>query len=285
MTSPGVGMLFGFINTASLHLAKGMQRQGIQTLRWKSTPRDQRSGRIAIIYLVGVILNNMSAVWLILANRFAAPAYATGMFGLGLVILLLYSHFILREPVLPVNYLGAALIVLGTALFALHSSRFDDLNVSAMSPRTVGLFAAAYALLASAIVFFALRGKRPAVISAAFGLFAGGIGSLDPVLKALGQNSEGHATFFPAYPMGWIPFLASFLFGLVAFLSVQFAFHRGAVASSMIPVQTSVYVFLPVVVQLAALPGYEATALLLVAGVLLLGGIAFTQRKTRIVRS
>jgi drug/metabolite transporter (DMT)-like permease len=281
MTSHVLGMVFGLINTAALHLAKGMQLQGIETLRWRSTPRAERSGRKAAIYILGVILNNTSPVWLILANRFAAPAYATGMFGVGIVILMLYSHFILGEHVAPINYLGAALIVAGTALFGIHAHRYDNLDVSLMSAGAVSIIAVLFVVSAAVVCLIVLRRGSALAISAGFGLFAGGVGSLDPVLKALGQNAAGAATIVPSVAWGWIPYIVSFGFGVLAFVSVQFAFHRGAIASSMIPIQTSTYVLLPVVVQLVALPGYTATMLLWAAVALLLTGIAFTQAGPR----
>ena len=281
MTSPGLGMLFGLLNTTALHVAKGMQQHGIQTLKWRSTPREERSGKRAVIYLIGVVLNNTSPIWLILANRFAAPAYATGMFGVGLVLLLLYSHFVLREEVAPINYAGAGLIVAGTVLFALHASRNAELDLSAMSPVTVTVFTIAFFLSTGVVALLSLRRRTALGLSAAFGLFAGGIGSLDPVLKAVGQHAGGAATFFPSVAWGWVPFVFSFGLGVLAFISVQFAFHHGAIARSMVPVQTSTYVLVPVLVQLLALPGYMANSLLILAVAVLLVGIACTQAGPR----
>ncbi|MFW5689914.1 MAG: hypothetical protein ACOC1U_10105 [Spirochaetota bacterium] len=283
MTSPGLGMLFGFINTTTLHLAKGMQRQGIETLRWRSTPRHDRSKGKAAIYVIGVILNNMAAVWIILANRFAAPAYATGMFGLGLVVLLLYSHFLLDEPVRPINYVGAALVIVGTAVFALHALRNRSVQTARFDPIVVGIFAASFVLAAFIVVVFAMRSGRPFRIALAFGIFAGGLGSLDPVLKSLGQTAGLTAGIIPTAAWGWIPFGISFLFGTTAFFSVQYAFYHGADASAMVPVQTSVYVLTPVVVQIIALPGYQLTLSLTAGIAIILLGIVLTQMGRRAI--
>lgn len=282
MRSPLLGLVFGLINTTTLHLAKGMQRQGIGMLRWRSLPRDERSKGKAVIYVAGVILNNLTAVWLILANRFAAPAYATGMFGVGLVVLLLYSHVLLGEPVAPINYFGAALVVVGTALFGYHSLTMGRADATLLDSVTVTVFTVAFLLGAGAFAVVAIRNGSTTLVAAAFGIFAGGLASLDPVLKALGQNSGGSAGFIPATAWGWIPFGSSFVLGTIAFLSSQYAFLKGADASSMIPVQTSVYVLIPVVVQLLALPGYTADAILLSGIVLILGGIVFTQMGRRL---
>jgi len=263
VSSPLLGLLFGFINTTALHVAKGMQRQGINTLRWRSQEKSQRSGKHAVIYIAGVILNNSSPVWLILANRFSAPAYATGMFGVGLVFLLIYSRFLLHEPVAPVNYLGAIVVMVGTILFSLHSFQMGSLNVSAMKTQVVTIFIVVYLVIAGIGLVIGFRSSSGLVLGLTFGFFAGGAGCLDPILKSIGQNASGAATLVPAEAWGWIPFGLSFVLGLSAFVSVQIAFYRGARASVLVPFQSSLYVLIPVVVQLIALPGYMATPVLI----------------------
>jgi hypothetical protein len=275
-------MLFGFVNTATLHLAKGLQRHGIETLRWRTLSRRDRSPGRAVIYVIGVILNNLAAIWIILANRFAAPAYATGMFGLGLVVLLLYSHFVLDEPVAPVNYLGCVFVVLGTALFGADALQNGRIDASRLEPWTVAIFAGAYILVAALFVVFVVKSRRGVLLSLAFGMLTGGMGSLDPVLKALGQNAGGVASVVPLVGWGWIPFGLSFLLGTGAFFNVQYAFLKGADASAMVPVQTSVYVLVPVAVQLVALPGYDLTLLLSLGIVMILSGIVLTQTGRRV---
>ena len=279
MISPSVGMFFGFLNTATLHLAKGMQRQGIETLRWRRLARHERSRGKALIYIVGISLNNLSALWMVLANRFAPPAYATGMFGLGLVLLLFYSHFVLGERVTAANYTGAALIVVGTALFAVHAVALPQPPNARLDPRIVAFFAVGYLGLSGLAAIVTTRKPEPLRLALAFGLFTGGAASLDPVLKAVGQTAGGEATLLPSATWGWIPFALSFVLGTVSFLSVQYAFLRKADASAMVPVQTSTYVLVPMVVQILALPGYRASMLLAYGVVLIIAGIVLTQRK------
>ena len=277
MTSPLLGLLFGLINTTTLHLAKGMQRQGINTLRWGKLSVQERSGKHAAVYIVGVILNQSTPVWLILANRFSAPAYATGMFGVGLVFLLIYSSVVLKEPVLPVNYLGAMIVLGGTILFSIHSVGMGNLDVSLMNRRTVNVFITVYMAAATVVVLMGLRSRRGLVVGLTFGLFAGGAACLDPMLKAIGQNVSGMATLLPTELSGWIPFGLSFALGISAFIMVQIAFLRGARASVLVPFQSSLYVLIPVVVQLLALPGYVVTPVLVIGVACILAGIVLMQ--------
>jgi hypothetical protein len=279
VTSPALGLLFGLINTTSLHIAKGMQRHGINTLRWKRLKKEERSGKHAAIYIAGVMLNNSTPLWLILANRFSTPAYATGMFGVGLVLLLVYSSVILKEPVAPVNYIGAVVVMAGTILFSVHSLQMGSLDVSLMDSRAVTWFIAIYVILAGLGLLAGFRSKNGRVIALTFGLYAGGAACLDPILKAIGQNASGTATLFPAAAWGWIPFGLSFLLGTSAFITVQIAFLRGARASVFVPFQSSLYVLVPVVVQLIALPGYVATPILVGGIACIVVGIVLMQVK------
>jgi len=277
MTSPLLGLLFGLINTTALHVAKGMQRHGINTLRWGKLSTEGRSGKHTIIYIVGVILNQSTPVWLILANRFSTPAYATGMFGVGLVFLLIYSSVVLKEPVLPVNYIGAIIVLGGTILFSIHSVGMGNLDVSMMNRRTVNVFITVYIAVATIVVLMGLRSRKGFVIGLTFGFFAGGAACLDPMLKAIGQNASGMVTLFPTGLSGWIPFGLSFVLGISAFIMVQIAFLRGARASVLVPFQSSLYVLIPVLVQLLALPGYVATPTLIVGIVCIVAGIILMQ--------
>jgi hypothetical protein len=281
VTSPGLGLLFGLINTTALHVAKGMQRQGINTLRWRSTAPEHRSPRHAAIYVAGVLLNQSTPVWLILANRFAAPAYATGMFGVGLVLLLLYSRIVIREPVAPVNYVGAIAVVAGTVLFSVHAVLVGDLDVAAMDRRRVFTFVVIYISVTLIAAILSHRSSRTRLVAAAFGLFAGGAASLDPILKALGQNAAGTASILPGTAWGWIPFGLSFVLGVSAFVGVQIAFLRGAAASVLVPIQSSVYVLVPVVTQLVCLPGYTASPVLAAGIAFIVGGIVLMQLRSR----
>ena len=69
------------------------------------------------------------------------PPSARGMFGFGLVVLLLYSRFVLHEQVVVINYAGATLVLVGTLAFGYVSLTYTDIDVSAMRPATIGIFA------------------------------------------------------------------------------------------------------------------------------------------------
>jgi hypothetical protein len=199
------------------------------------------------------------------------------MFGVGLVLLLIYSSVVLKEPVLPVNYLGAFIVVGGTILFSIHSIQLGHLDVSLMDRRTVFVFIAVYMVTATVVVLLGLRSRRGFVIGLTFGLFAGGAACLDPILKAIGQNASGMATLVPTELRGWIPFGLSFVLGIAAFIMVQIAFLRGARASVLVPFHSSLYVLLPVLVQLLALPGYVATPILISGIACIVAGIILMQ--------
>ena len=281
MTAPAMAMLFGFINTTTLHLAKGMQRQGIEMVRWKKLPHHRRSGAKATIYVAGVILNNLAPVWIVLANRYAPPAYATGMFGLGLVILFLYSHFLLGEAVKPLNYVGALLVIVGTVLFGMDALQHGQADTTEFLPIRVGIFAVSFVALAGVFALVVKRRQNGFLIAMAFGLLGGGMASLDPVLRGVGQTAGAQAAFFPTVPWGWIPFIVSFAFGSGAFFLVQYAFYHGADASAMVPVHTSLYVLTPVVVQLIALPGFRLNPFIAGGIGLIILGIVLTQMGRR----
>jgi len=274
---PALGILFGVLNTITVHMAKAMQRHGIDTLRWGSTPKEQRSRKKALIYGGGIAVNGLSGLWLILANRFAPPAYATGMFGVGLVLLLLYSRAVLHEDVAPINYFGALLVIIGTAVFGYDALTHQAVDVAGLRGWVVAVFAAGYFGMLGVVIALAKRSGRMQLFGVAFGAVTGGLAGLDPVLKAIGQYADGTARLLPGTALGWIPFVLSLVVGLLAFLVGQYAFFHGAAANDLVPGHSTAFVLVPVVVQLIALPGYRFSLWLGVGIFAIVSGIVLIQ--------
>ena len=82
-----LGILFGIINTLILHLAKAMERHGIETFSKDKTLKEK--GKKPTIYVIGFILNNTVFVWQIIGINFASATVFSSVFGLGLILLMI----------------------------------------------------------------------------------------------------------------------------------------------------------------------------------------------------
>jgi hypothetical protein len=254
-------MILGIISTVLLHLAKAMERQGIEIFdqirsKVKGTPSEVEGGaKKPIIYMVGLVLNNITPIWAIIANFFGPSSYLTSMFGLGLIALMIYASKVLHESIQKIEYYGAGVLVVGTLILG-----FDALNRPIVDPATVNvarsfLFIGIFLVLGCIGVVLALKTKKPLVIGIVFGLLAGGCGGLDPFLKNIGQNYGGAGGIPNSWP-GWIIFGLSFGVGTCAFLLTQWGFARKANASVLVPCYNSLYVVIPILVQAWAYPNF-----------------------------
>ncbi|MFN4293551.1 MAG: hypothetical protein ACK4JD_05410 [Thermoflexales bacterium] len=281
MTNIPLVLFLGVVSTLQTHLAKALERQGIEVfdqlqarLRGQQAPSDQRL-RKPLIYFVGVVLNNTLFIWPILAQPYGPPALFSSVFGLGLVFLMLYAYWVLKEPISRREAIGAAAIVLGTSGIG-----YDNLlRAAALDRFTMNLSALFFALGVWLFVgligmIMAWRAGDLRFLAIVFGLVAGSLGSLDAFLKGIGQNYGGASSVLPATALGGMIFATSFVVGFLAFVLTQVAFVRKARASLLVPSYNAAFIGLPVFWQLILLPDYRLSWLTLVSLGLILYGVA-----------
>jgi drug/metabolite transporter (DMT)-like permease len=257
-----LAILIGLISTTQLHLAKALERQGIEVFdrlhaRIKKTG-EQFEGDVKkpIIYTIGLILNNTIFIYAIIAQRYAPPAIYTSMFGVGLVFLMLYAWKVLEEKITLRHALGSLTIIIGTLILGVENILHQDVDRFDMSLTPTFILIAAFLTLGTIAMISSARTNKSHLIASIFGLFCGGYGSLDPFFKGIGQNISGQPGWIPDSWQGWVVFLPSFLIGFLSFALTQVAFAKKAPASVFVPVYNASYILLPVVLQVALLPTY-----------------------------
>ena len=268
MSPHAIAMTFGVVASCLFHLSKGMQRHGIETVKsFSPKHRKERAAGVrppsagkTALYWSGFALNNSLGLFSILANRYAPSSYFTSMFGVGLIALILYSGLILKEPIRPMQYLGALVLTFGTLILGYDGIIRPPLTMAGVNLAVAGIvlagsFAAGFLLIRIA------RGeggrKRPGLV---YGLLVGLSAGIDPILKGIGQNLGGVRGFFPRLPLGWVFFVASFFFATFSFIASQWAFARGIRASTLIPSQNFAYITYPLLFQTLALPRFSLTS-------------------------
>ena len=95
-------------------------------------------------------------------------------------------------------------------------------------------------------------------------------------MKGIGQSVGTEIHLIPHTSVGWLIFLASFLFGAVAFLFTQFGFYKHARASTLVAFHNITLILNPLLLLKLSLPGFTLTrlqfsgVLVVVAGILLM---------------
>ncbi len=269
MSGHGLAMLYGVMGTILYNVSKGMQRQGIAAVsgifvRRNKTGASSRPGvpaKASALYVAGFVLNNSLGFFAVLANRHAPPSYFTSMFGVGIIALMLYSAFLLKEPIRTLQYAAAVVLATGTLILGYDGilrpqTSMAHLDFPAFGITTVLSLAAVVLLLGRAH-----RKRNLVFLGVVYGLVTGFAASLDPVFKGIGQSFGGGARYLPRLPLGWVFFLLSFVFATISFAASQWIFSRGVRASVLIPSQNFSYIVYPIVLQSVALPGFHPTGL------------------------
>jgi drug/metabolite transporter (DMT)-like permease len=242
-----LGILFGIINTMVLHLAKAMERHGIEAFSRDKSLKEK--GKKPLIYVIGFILNNTVFVWQILGTTFASATVFSSVFGLGLILLMIYSHYILHEDISRIELIGAILIIVGTTSVGIVQI------MEPPSPETVNnlrFYSLLIIISLSFIAMLIISSKKHWAIALIFGLIAGACGGIDNVFKRIGLK----AGFSEIFNLGTFPiFMISFLIGFFAFLITQFGFAKGADASKLVPMYNSLYIVSPIIFELIIIEG------------------------------
>jgi uncharacterized membrane protein len=127
-----IGILIGLVAYVLLNLGKGIQKMAIEGLKVEKKLKSKNSG----VWIFGTILTSiyMFVQWIALV--FAPVNVIAPLEGLGLIVLIIFSYFVLNEDITKVEILGIVLIVTGVILVtsfnpnpsSVESSDFDLVN-------------------------------------------------------------------------------------------------------------------------------------------------------------
>lgn len=258
-----IAMAIGVLGTSVIHLSKGVMKLGISRLPASS-----------LIYITGIAMNFTNPLWVIVANRFAPTIYYTSMYGLGLIALLLFSRFVLREKVRTRQVAGVAVIMLGTLVIGLFEFTRVPPSLFGASRFRVVLVASLW-LAAAPLAAVLVRRRMITLQEVVFGIAAGGMAALEAVVKGVAQAGALENNFLPRGGANWTLFILSFLGAAGAFGMIQWSFLRQCRAAIMGAIYTATYVAVPLLIvpfllgAAAVSPGCLAGIALMFLGALL----------------
>jgi uncharacterized membrane protein len=112
------GIMLAIIAYSCLYLGKGIQKFSVVGYTQKNATRGEK-GRNTGIWIAGLVLTASFMVIHLFALKFAPISVIAPFEGLGLIILCLFSYFILKEPIDRMKSYGITLIVVGLILTAI----------------------------------------------------------------------------------------------------------------------------------------------------------------------
>ena len=264
-----LGLLFGIINTLVLHLAKAMERHGIEIFSRKKSFKEK--GKKPLIYIIGFALNNTVFIWQIIGTTFASAAVFSSVFGLGLILLMLYSHYILHEEINKPELLGAITIIIGTTMvgffYVIEPEVTGGVNY-------VNFFILIIVIIVLFSVLIGFSWKTKIAVAFIFGAVAGTLGGTDNVLKRIGLSSSNFIDVLAGLARLEVDsfiFLFSFLAGLFAMVLTQIGFAKGADASRLVPMYNSLYIAAPVIFELLIVQGATISIGIIISIIIIVG--------------
>lgn len=121
-----IGIVIGLVAYVLLNIGKGLQKMGIEGLKVDKKIKSKNSG----IWIFGTILTStyMFVQWI--ALFFAPINVVAPLEGIGLIILILFSYFVLNEDIKLTEILGIVFIILGVILVTAFNPNPSDVQSS-----------------------------------------------------------------------------------------------------------------------------------------------------------
>ncbi len=128
MSSIWIGVVIAIIAYAMLNIGNALQKKGASEL----PPIENTSGKDNIknfmkskTWLLGFIMASVQWYIFLFALNFAPVSLLTPLMGVGLVILVLFSYFYLKEPISKFEIMGMIAIIFGVAVLGATTSGED----------------------------------------------------------------------------------------------------------------------------------------------------------------
>jgi drug/metabolite transporter (DMT)-like permease len=233
-----LGIFVGALALTFLNLGKGIQKLKVHVLtqgRAMFRPPHRRDFRI---WLGGILLTSSSSILLSVALMITdKSSIVSAMAGVGLVALIVFSHFVLHERIGAIEIAGSALIIVGTASMGLA----DSGDAAGQVYRAAGFFRGVASLVlgfAVLVAYTRLTGKRHGLI---YGALAGACAGTALILAdvALARAGNGLIAQF-----GTVQVYLAIVIGMAAMAITQYAFLHGR-AVEAVPAFNSLYILTP----------------------------------------
>lgn len=276
MSGQSLGLLLGLLSYMLVNLGMGVQKQGADVLsHLKVALKTARNRKLLAVWSLGTAMTTLAVLVQFKALELAPASVVASFGGFGLATLVVYSAFVLREPIGGHEKAAIALIVLGTGIAGYFGSGTEGRSVVRLVP--LAIYCLSVCAVMAAGTWWALSRRREAA-GLCLALASGVLGGLAVMLqKAVAARSAAGAEGLAdqASRMAVDPLLWLFVVGTTAaFVVMQLSFQYDR-AVVIVPAYTVSSMLAPIMGAPAAFDEAMSPALLvglalLIAGVLLL---------------
>ena len=255
-----IGLILGVIAYISQYLGKAIQKFAIEG--YKHRGRYVGKVKNTGIWIFGTLLTAIYMFIQWIALLFAPINLIAPIEGLGLIILFIFSYYVLKESISKNQIFGVVLIISGTILITLFNENpseipFNSLNIELL------LFFSIIVIAIELVIFIFSKYFKLKAIGYILGLIAGTFMAL--------QTASKRITAIPNSDLSMIFVVITFIMAISTLIFTQYAFTK-ANANIVVPCSTSSSIIIAILTGVIALS--EQIVIHQIAGVvLLIGGI------------
>ncbi len=233
------GLIIGIIAYVMLYLGKGIQKYAIEGLKIDKSIKSKHSG----IWIFGLVLTStyMFIQWL--ALLFAPINIIAPLGGIGLIVLVLFSYYILHEEIYKIQILGVILIIVGTTIVTIFNPNTGEISLGDLSlPLLIAFSLPVIIVEIIAITISKLKGYIFGGLI--IGITAGTFNALQTVAKRITAVPDPFITISFTF--------ITFLTAILTLIFTQYSFTK-AKANVAVPSYTSTSISLAVILSLIGL--------------------------------
>ncbi|MCZ7584601.1 MAG: hypothetical protein M5R36_15385 [Deltaproteobacteria bacterium] len=276
---------YAVASAVSVSLGKGFQKYGVAAVAHPRLYfRTRENTWQLVVWLLGTGGLAASALFLFAACAYGPVTVVAALSGTGLIALVAFSAFVLKEKIGAAEYAGVALIVAGSFAVGYFDGwsgatgfGLEPSGSARIDRRHLVVFSLAVAAASLGLAFFGAR-KKGAAFGAVFGSIAGFCGGLSVFYQKASMIHCDCSDIFADIPAALHnPFFHLFIVGgLLDFAVTQVALS-GAKAVTVVPSYQSFYLVVPIIG--GVLVYYErVNAVQLAGAALLFGGVLLLSR-------
>ena len=263
-----LGLILGALAAICLNLGKGIQKMKVKVLGQGRAMFSRPHRRDLVIWILGAITSLSATALYSLALKYTdKSSLVSSLNGVGLLALVFFAWFILKEPMGFREWLGAALVVVGTTAMG-----YLDQPLPAGQSYDLTRFLHLVAVLVAVFLPLALLALK--VVRFHGLVFGAMVGTLIGVAMILGDMAlvKSQGDFFGQFHSPY-PYFAIFCGGSALTLT-QVAFWRAS-ALAVVPTINSFMILIPVLMEYFTFgtvlrPVQYLAVLVIVVGVVLL---------------
>ncbi|MFX0102210.1 MAG: DMT family transporter [Candidatus Hodarchaeota archaeon] len=259
------GFVIGLIAYIVLYLGKGIQKYAIEGLKVDKTIKSKNSG----IWIVGLVLTTTYMLVQWVALLYAPINIIAPLGALGLIVLLIFSHRVLKESITKMEIIGVVLILIGLVVITLFNVNFeditrDDFDLITFTWVTLTILGVEFLLI------FISRFKKFKEIGIILGFSAGTLNAFQTVAKRVTSINDSTLNFI----FIWL----SLGLALFTLLMTQYAFAKGK-ANRVIPCYTAAEIILATFIGVIALSEIIVPAQIIGICIVIAGSVLLTAFK------